>query len=426
MWSDEFDKKINDAADNHLPPFHEEDWNKMNVLLDKHLPEKKKKRPFMPILFLLLAGLSMLVILTTYKQAPVESFSSNSSFPDPDNTQMSSEATSEDPNVNSTVAAPGDHYPIGHPSVTTEQPVLDNNNVARQKRTSTIAENGRSKQYQKPSIPAAVIDTRQSPAENVSTAENENKHTPSNDDRQQANNNPAVTDSVTQTIEEKKEEQQATETVEEKKEKSRSGKGSKWQISFSTGPDLSLVGLNKTGDWKMQYGIGLGYSVSDRIQIRTGFLVSRKLYYADSSDYNPPKGFWDYYPNLQKIDANCLVYEIPLNVVYSFPSAKRHQWFLSGGLSSYLMKEETYEYYYKDPSGQDRYRERTINNENDHIFSIVQLSGGYQYKFNNRLSLMAEPYMKLPLGGVGFGKVKLNNTGILFTVGYKPFARMGK
>jgi len=35
--------------------------------------------------------------------------------------------------------------------------------------------------------------------------------------------------------------------------------------------------------------------------------------------------------------------------------------------------------------------------------------------------LTAEPYLKLPLGGVGYGKVKLNSTGILFSVSVKPF-----
>ena len=38
---------------------------------------------------------------------------------------------------------------------------------------------------------------------------------------------------------------------------------------------------------------------------------------------------------------------------------------------------------------------------------------------------MAEPYIKLPLSGVGYGKVKLNSGGLLITVGFKPFAGSG-
>ncbi len=54
---------------------------------------------------------------------------------------------------------------------------------------------------------------------------------------------------------------------------------------------------------------------------------------------------------------------------------------------------------------------------------MVTLSAGYQRKINNTFSLMAEPYMKLPLSGVGFGKVKLNSMGIMFTVGIAPFGK---
>jgi hypothetical protein len=33
---------------------------------------------------------------------------------------------------------------------------------------------------------------------------------------------------------------------------------------------------------------------------------------------------------------------------------------------------------------------------------------------------MAEPYVKIPLTGVGFGKVKLASAGVLFSVGIHP------
>ncbi|MBO9571968.1 MAG: outer membrane beta-barrel protein [Chitinophagaceae bacterium] len=422
MWSDEFDKRINEAAENHLPPFREDDWNRMNVLLDEHLPEEKKKRRFIPLLFLLLGGVSMLIILTTYKQAPVESLNDiDQNINITAKTELTLETQTGD---RSPTNEPGHHYPDQSASDKIQQPVINYNST--QKHKTTVSKTEVAKKIQRKSANTRVSSepepTREEPA---TIAVTETPAAPLTTVPSQENPQTSADSSKTVTESRKEEEKKTEEPIKENK-KTTSGKGSKWQISFSTGPDLSVIGMSKTGDWKMQYGIGVGYSINERVQLRTGFLISRKLYYADSSDYNPPKGFWDYYPNLQKIDANCLVYEIPLNVVYTFPSAKKHQWFVSGGLSSYLMKQETYAYYYKDPSGQDRYRERTINNENDHILSILHLSGGYQYKLNDKLSLMAEPYMKLPLGGVGFGKVKLNNTGVLFTVGYKPFGGKGK
>jgi hypothetical protein len=87
------------------------------------------------------------------------------------------------------------------------------------------------------------------------------------------------------------------------------------------------------------------------------------------------------------------------------------------------MKEETYDYLLKDPAGQIHYYTTVYKNENSHFFSVINLSGGYQYHFSERFSLMAEPYVKIPISGVGHGKVNLNSGGILFTAGFKPFLR---
>lgn len=194
-------------------------------------------------------------------------------------------------------------------------------------------------------------------------------------------------------------------------------------FTFSFGPDISSVGIDRPGKLALPYGIGVSYDLSKKISIRTGFFVGKKIYDADSADYHPPGNFWNYYSNLQKIDANCLVYEIPVSVVYNFAPGKKHNWFVSGGLSSYLMKKEAYDYYYKNSWGQPQLYHRTYKNENSHFFSVLNLSGGYRYSLNDRVSVMGEPYVKVPVSGVGYGKVKLNSAGVMFTVSVKPFLK---
>ena len=90
------------------------------------------------------------------------------------------------------------------------------------------------------------------------------------------------------------------------------------------------------------------------------------------------------------------------------------------------MKKETYNYQYKTPSGQTYNYVTTINNENKHYFSVLSLSGGYQYKLNDRIAFVAEPYVKIPLAGIGEGKIKLNSAGLLVTAVVKPFAKSKK
>ena len=56
-------------------------------------------------------------------------------------------------------------------------------------------------------------------------------------------------------------------------------------------------------------------------------------------------------------------------------------------------------------------------NENKHVFSIVNLSAGYE-KTWNRFGLQVSPYAKLPLKGIGGGKVKLASAGVLVSAKY--------
>ena len=64
MWSDEINKKIEEAEGTNNPAYNDKAWENMELLLDKHLPQNKKRRRF--ILFLLplaLAGGAVFFIL---------------------------------------------------------------------------------------------------------------------------------------------------------------------------------------------------------------------------------------------------------------------------------------------------------------------------------------------------------------------------
>ena len=146
------------------------------------------------------------------------------------------------------------------------------------------------------------------------------------------------------------------------------------------------------------------------------------IYTASPDSYNPPPIFYTYYPYLEKVAANCKVYEIPLSVSYSFRHTPKHEWFASVGVSSLIMKKETYNYFYKyTATGPTINRERTIANQNEHLFSTLTLSGGYQHTITKNITIMAEPYFKIPLNGIGYGKVKLNSGGVLFSIAIRPF-----
>ncbi|HTD94490.1 MAG TPA: hypothetical protein VK644_11775 [Chitinophagaceae bacterium] len=465
MWSDDLDKKLQDASGEHVPPFDEKAWGKMEVLLDKHLPQKKKRRGLIFLLaFLAVGGTAAFFIYQNSKTAgsgkpakeivqetpgtatasPIKGTSGDDA-----STQetITKETAGNQPAEQASAARIKDNTStdptIGQITTTSSSspkavdllPGSKTNTNARKQAPATdifdVPGNSGSKTGRKQAskkISSYPSNPGQQPGEatDVSRPEPGTQQEPKPVD-------PVVTTapaidgdgSVKQTDSARKEiapEVIAPEPAK-KKDPSRQAPGSKFSLQFSFGPDVSSVGANNMGRLKMQVGLGAAYALSKRLTLRTGFYVSRKIYSADSNQYHPPKGFWNYYPNLDKVDANCLVYEIPVSIAYNFATGKRSNWFASAGLSSYIMKKEEYGISYKDVWGSNQYHSIDMNNENRHFFSVVNLSAGYQYNLTERLSLAAEPYVKIPVSGVGFGKVKLNSGGVLFTVGFKPFLK---
>lgn len=217
---------------------------------------------------------------------------------------------------------------------------------------------------------------------------------------------------------EKTEKKKLAASADKKKNKNKFG--SNFGFTASVGPDISFVKLSNAGRTTLTYGAGLSYDLSKRFTARAGFYVTKKVYAAAPDEYHFPNGS---YPYLTGVDANCKVYEIPVSVSYNFGQRKKHSWFGNAGVSSFIMKSEDYTYNYKSPSGQTYSYYQELKNKNNHYFSVLTLSAGYNYQLTKRLSIQAEPYAKIPLGGVGQGKIKLNSAGVLFSITYKPFKK---
>jgi hypothetical protein len=205
-----------------------------------------------------------------------------------------------------------------------------------------------------------------------------------------------------------------------KADKKRSGFGNHFAFTLSAGPDYSFVKTSYPGKIQTAYGIGIAYVFAKNFTVRAGVFAAKKIYSSDSASYKPTVPLSSYSGRLERIDGDCFVYEVPLLLSYDFAGKGRHRWFGSTGISSFFMKRETYTYRYRR-NGIASSRAYTINNENNHLFSIVTLSGGYRYQLSKRVSFVAEPYFKLPLTGVGWGMLKLNSTGLLFSAVVRPF-----
>ncbi|OON67953.1 hypothetical protein [Hymenobacter sp. CRA2] len=186
---------------------------------------------------------------------------------------------------------------------------------------------------------------------------------------------------------------------------------------FITGlyaPELSTVhhaGFTRPG---RSAGIQVEYLLTPRLRVSVGLLSSMKYYYAHGSDYTfawPPS-----YP-VERIDAACRITDIPVNLRFDVWQGVRGRVFGSAGASSLLMRDELYKYTYRT-NGYIYSRSWGVKNGKNHPFSVVNISAGYEYQLSPRWSAQAEPFLKLPLGGVGAGSVRLSSGGVFLGLKY--------
>ncbi|HQY41995.1 MAG TPA: hypothetical protein PLA14_09455 [Ferruginibacter sp.] len=95
-------------------------------------------------------------------------------------------------------------------------------------------------------------------------------------------------------------------------------KASKFYFSLLSGAEGSGVkfpGLNK---FSFRAGFSAGYYLSKRVSIQAGFFKGTKKYIAGKKDYKAKPGSYWGTVDIKRVDANCLVYEIPVSVRYDF------------------------------------------------------------------------------------------------------------
>lgn len=456
MQFDEFDKKAKEAADHHHPAYDEQAWAKMEKLLHKHMPEEKDdKRRFIFFLLLFLGlgsagvlivkslkgGKALAVIEKSVQQkqadAPLTTTKDSQKIQSDNNREENKDNEVATPtelinNNSGTNPSPAKQEATAYVSISNKKLRVNSTKLetipgSKLKSNKQAIINSKLQQgddiviLPETKITEPVVIKISEPVIDVPGIAKNTKEPTEATTTAVANADNPVPEKKSVLADIKKESQPVAKNNADKS-KNKAKKRNLFFFTLSTGPDVSSVNKEKAGAMKLLAGAGLGYTFNSRFTIRTGFYAGRKVYTASPAAYHPPAIFYTYYPYLEKVDADCKVYEIPLSVNYNFGISAKQNWFGSAGVSSYLMKSETYNYFYKySPTSPITTRERTITNQNNHFFSTLTLSGGYQRSINKSVSFMVEPYVKLPLSGVGYGKVKLNSGGVLFSFGIKPF-----
>jgi hypothetical protein len=181
------------------------------------------------------------------------------------------------------------------------------------------------------------------------------------------------------------------------------------------GPEFSAIKSIAGNQGTLTAGLLINATMSERVSLSSGLKYGLKNYKAASFDYKIENPYAKY---VSSIDASCKILEIPLQASYRLFDNKNRKISITTGLSSYFMLSENYNFKYGKQSGlKDFLLVKT--NENRHYLSVVSLSASYQLRPKTaNFSWAIEPYVKLPLGGVGEGNVRLKSTGVSLNLTY--------
>jgi len=185
-------------------------------------------------------------------------------------------------------------------------------------------------------------------------------------------------------------------------------------VGVAAGLDVTTVKFQKVNKIGYTANFIVGYRITNKWSLESGLMWDNKKYYSTGEYYNPKTPIPPDY-NLHYLNGTCEMFEIPLNVKYDFRSRKLNVFFVAAGLSSYLMKKESYIGYvthFSTPNLPGYDKPYVYKNATNNIFSVGNISGGYQFIFKNNSSFRIEPYLKIPLTGLGFGQMPFLSTGI--------------
>ncbi|QRR02534.1 hypothetical protein [Dyadobacter sandarakinus] len=194
----------------------------------------------------------------------------------------------------------------------------------------------------------------------------------------------------------------------------------KWAVRVGYSPDLTTVGFNNLTRVGKAFSLLFEYGISKKLYLQTGVVRSEKDYSAGAGEYE----FYDYVTAVNTpydVDGMCTMFEIPLGIRYDLAQKAHSRWFASSGFSSYYAQKEKYIYHYKDyVHGQ---KSGWQGKTGLFLFSHLNASIGYERSITRKLSILAEPYVRIPLKGVGYGKVNLLTTGAWISLRYTPVFR---
>lgn len=191
----------------------------------------------------------------------------------------------------------------------------------------------------------------------------------------------------------------------------------KLTLTLLAAPDVTDSKTSIGTKISSNFGVLLTYPVSEKLSFSTGAIYARKLY-----DYGGSAATINGQPSAPwALNADCSVIDLPVNVNYQVLKKKNYSVQIHSGVSSYFMLKERYKYTNTNPDGKVQSTTLEVRNQNQHLLGVANLSVSFERKVSENVSVGVQPFLKLPLTGMGYYNYNLRSRGIAVSLSIKPF-----
>jgi hypothetical protein len=173
---------------------------------------------------------------------------------------------------------------------------------------------------------------------------------------------------------------------------------------------VKYQGFRKPG---FDIGVITGYQVNNNVSVETGLFFSKKYYYSDGKYFSMDKVSSSMPPEMKIVNlkGSSALFEIPLKVRYNILYKKKAAISSSAGISSYLLTKEKNDYF-TSMNGASENITGYYKNSSRYFAAAVDFSVGMEYKFSNSKKIRVEPYIQIPLKGIGMGTLPVMSVGL--------------
>jgi len=183
--------------------------------------------------------------------------------------------------------------------------------------------------------------------------------------------------------------------------------------------EVKNQGLKKTG---FSAGIITGYKFKKHLSVETGLLFAKKPYFSTGKYFSMAKisNSMPVGMEILSLEGDNYVLEIPVKLKYDFLYRNKSNFFLSAGITSYIKTHEKNNYLVL-MNGLQQSMISSYKNKSRSLAATFDISVGYEHKISKSNHIRIEPYLQIPLKGMGVGSMSMTSTG--FRIGITKSTR---